>query len=97
MQKNNDKLRVHVVCSGFLYGNGEENDIFYEFFRRAWVSLHPKLAALPVIGKGDNYLPTIHVSDLSSALDLILIDGSEFSSYLIAVDHSVASTQRGIQ
>lgn len=21
--KHNDKLRVHIVCSGFLYGNGE--------------------------------------------------------------------------
>lgn len=23
LPKHNDKLRVHVVCSGFLYGNGE--------------------------------------------------------------------------
>ena len=73
--KHNDKLRVHVVCSGFLYGNGEQNDIFYDFFRRAWVSLHPDLAALPVIGKGSNIIPTIHVTDLSNAIDLILTSG----------------------
>ena len=55
LMKHNYNLRVHVVCSGFLYGNGEQNDIFYEFFRRAWVSLHPKLAALPVVAGGKNY------------------------------------------
>ena len=73
--KHNKKLRVHVVCSGFLYGNGEQNDIFYDFFRRAWVSLHPDLAALPVIGKGSNIIPTIHVTDLSNAIDLIFTSG----------------------
>ena len=52
LAKMNDYLRVHVICSGFLYGNGEQNDIFYEFFRRAWVSLHPDLSALPVINGG---------------------------------------------
>ena len=52
LQKQNSMLRVHIVCSGFLYGNGEQNDIFYEFFRRAWVSLHPDLTALPVIAGG---------------------------------------------
>lgn len=80
-----------------MYGNGEQNDIFYEFFRRAWVSLHPQLAALPVVGKGDNNLPTIHVSDLSNAIDRTLLHGQEFNSYLIAVDQSTCSTQRNIQ
>lgn len=63
--KSNKNLRVHVVCSGMPYGNGESNEVFYEFFRRAWLSLHPDLAALPVIGEGSNYLPTIHVTDLA--------------------------------
>ena len=58
-----------------MYGNGEQNDVFYEFFRRAWVSLHPKLAALPVIEEGSNILPTIHVSDLVSAIDLTITNG----------------------
>ena len=90
--KHNDKLRVHVVCSGFLYGNGEQNDIFYEFFRRSWVSLHPQLSALPVIAKGQNNLPTIHVADLASALDSVLLQGADFGSYLLAVDQSKGST-----
>ena len=63
--KSNKNLRVHIVCSGMPYGNGESNEVFYEFFRRAWLSLHPDLAALPVIGSGTNSLPTIHVTDLA--------------------------------
>ena len=96
LSQHNARLRVHVVWAGFVYGNGEQNDIFYEFFRRAWVSLHPDLAALPVIEKGDNYLPTVHVSDLTSAIDLILTDGQSFSSTLFAVDQSNSSTQKEI-
>lgn len=96
LHKYNSKIRVHVVCSGFMYGNGEQNDIFYEFFRRAWVSLHPKLAALPVIGSGNNNLPTIHVTDLALCLDRILLHGRDYKNYLIAVDQSPSSTQRGI-
>ena len=74
------------MCSGFLYGNGEQNDIFYEFCRRAWVSLHPDLTALPVITGGQNVLPTIHVSDLTSIIDLLIMNRTEFDKYLLAVD-----------
>lgn len=89
-------IRVHVVWAGFMYGNGEQNDIFYEFFRRAWVSLHPDLAALPVIENGDNNLPTVHVTDLTNSIDLILTDGEGFSNTLFAVDQSKTSTQKEI-
>lgn len=63
--KINSNLKVHVVCSGLPFGNGESNDVFYEFFRRAWLSTHPELAALPIIGEGKNSMPTIHVNDLA--------------------------------
>ena len=96
LQKQNSMLRVHIVCSGFLYGNGEQNDIFYEFFRRAWVSLHPDLTALPVIAGGKNVLPTIHVSDLTSIIDLLIMNGQEFDKYLLAVDQCKNSTQEQI-
>ena len=77
-----------MVWAGFTYGNGEQNDIFYEFFRRAWVSLHPDLAALPVIESGNNVLPTIHVTDLTNQIDLIFTQGKSFKSALFAVDES---------
>ena len=78
---------MNVVCSGLPFGNGEANDIFYEFFRRAWLSSHPELAALPVIGDGQNKLPTIHVKDLTRCVR-VLIDAKEAISkpYLVAVD-----------
>jgi len=58
-------IKVFVVCSGLPYGNGESNDIFYEFFRSAWLSLHPDLASLPIVGSGKNRIPTIHINDLA--------------------------------
>lgn len=70
--KSNKSLRVHIVCSGMPYGNGESNEVFYEFFRRSWLSTHPDLAALPVIGSGKNYLPTIHVTDLARCIRLLV-------------------------
>lgn len=61
-------LRVFVLCSGLPYGNGESNDIFYEFYRSAWLSLHPDLASLPIVGSGKNRIPTIHINDLTQCI-----------------------------
>jgi nucleoside-diphosphate-sugar epimerase len=103
LPKQNPRVKVHVLCAGFFYGHGEQNDIFYEFFRRAWVSLHPDLASLPIIGKGENKLPTVHVQDAARAIDLVLLASirqleNRFEPYLIAVDDSVesGSTQASI-
>ena len=95
--KINLNLRVQVVCSGLPFGNGEANDIFYEFFRRAWLSSHPELAALPVIGSGSNALPTIHVSDLAMCVRS-LVDAKEPNNkqYLVAVDQCKQSKQKEI-
>ena len=86
--KFHKKLRVHVVCSGLIYGNGEANDGFYEFFRRAWISLHPDLAALPVISDGNNWLPTVHVQDLARFVIALTDDSAKKiqKQYFIAVD-----------
>ena len=100
--KQNKNLRVHVVCSGMPYGNGESNEVFYEFFRRAWLSLHPDLAALPVIGGGENNLPTIHVTDLARCIRSLVEEepGKKFvppqKQYFIAVDKCQDSKQRTI-
>jgi nucleoside-diphosphate-sugar epimerase len=93
--KFHKKLRVHVICSGLIYGNGEANDGFYEFFRRAWISLHPDLAALPVIGDGKNSLPTIHVRDLARFVVALTEESAKkiTKQYLIAVDQCKSSTQ----
>lgn len=97
-QKFNKNIRVHVICSGLPYGHGEANDIFYEFFRRAWLSLHPDLASLPVIDSGDNTLPTIHVKDLARFVKYLSSEAAVTvrKQYFIAVDQCKSSTQREI-
>ena len=96
--KFNENIRVHIVCSGLPYGHGEANDVFYEFFRRSWLSLHPDLASLPVIDTGRNNLPTIHVKDLARFVKYL--SSSQAAQvrkpYFIAVDLCKSSTQREI-
>ena len=76
------------MCSGLPYGHGEANDVFYEFFRRSWLSLHPDLASLPVIDNGDNFLPTIHVKDLARFVTYLSSQEAVTvrKQYFIAVD-----------
>lgn len=98
-EKVNKNLRVHVVCSGLPFGNGESNEVFYDFFRRAWLSLHPELASLPCIGKGDNCLPTVHVEDLARFVTFLGVDPAADKvnkKYLLAVDKSEQGSQREI-
>lgn len=73
-QKQCKNLRVHVVCAGLPYGNGEANNVFYEFFRRAWLSLHPELASLPIVGHGKNRIPTIHALDLARCIKHVIVN-----------------------
>jgi adenylate kinase len=71
-QRHSRFLRVYVVCAGLPYGNGE--DLFYEFFRSAWLSLHPDLASLPIVGKGNNRIPTIHITDLARCIRHLIVN-----------------------
>jgi len=57
--KTQPMLKVHILCTGIRYGYGEMT--FYDHFKKAWLQ-NP--AALPVIGKGENLVPTIHVCDI---------------------------------
>eukprot|EP00347_Sterkiella_histriomuscorum_P003365 403364574 len=95
-QKSKRNLRVHVVCSGLTYGKGETNEIFYEFYRRAWLGLHKKLATLPIIDQGLNILPTIHVLDLGRIVRMI-INNKYKQQYFIAKDLSKHTLQSIIQ
>ncbi len=95
--KINLKLKVHVLCAGLPYGNGEANDVFYEFFRRAWLSAHPELAALPVIGAGANSMPTIHVTDLARCVRALADPAAPLAKqYLVAVDRCAQRRQSEI-
>jgi hypothetical protein len=49
--------------------------------------LHPDLAALPIIGHGNNRIPTIHIVDLAKSIKH-LINNNVKQQYLFAVDNA---------
>ena len=55
-----DNVKTFVISAGVLYGKGEA--IFNSHFKRAWLQDPPRL---PVVGEGNNFVPTIHVTDLA--------------------------------
>jgi len=73
------KIKVHVVCAGILYGNGER--IFFEHFRKAWIG-----ESVPLLSDGFNSLPTIHVIDLARLIKKIVFEPTN-KPYILAVDH----------
>jgi len=83
LQKTHKNLSVYILCCGLPYGNGE--DLFYDFFRRSWLSLHPLLARLPVLEMGENIVPTIHVQDIAQSVKF-LVRAKPKQQYVIAVD-----------
>lgn len=82
------KLKVHVLCSGIRYGNGEET--FYELFKQAWLQSPYNL---PHTGKGDNLIPTIHVIDLARLVKRI-VDTKPNHPYIFAIDRTKKPTQK---
>lgn len=86
-----EKLRVHVMCAGIRYGNGER--IFYDHFQQAWIQ-NPK--ALPIIGSGDNLIPTIHIIDLAGLVKRVVIENPKVHPYIFAIDKTNRPSQKRI-
>lgn len=84
-------LRVHVLCAGVRYGNGERT--FYDHFQKAWIQ-NPEV--LPIVGKGDNLMPTIHVIDLAAIVRRIVIEKPKVHPYIFAIDRTTRPTQKRI-
>ena len=85
--KTKENLKVYVLCAGILYGHGENS--LYSHFKQAWMG---KSMSLPVIGSGENIIPTIHVKDLSNIIKRIsFVRPPHYYSF--AVDKSVNQTQ----
>ena len=88
--KTQPLLKVNICCAGIRYGNGE--GIFYDHFKNAWLQ---KPAKLPVIGKGDNLIPTIHNIDLARIVRRIIAENIS-KEYIFAVDKTKKPTQKRI-
>ena len=83
-ESNNSMLKTYIICPGFIYGHGE--DIFYEYFKMAWLMDPIKL---PIIGDGKNSIPTIHIADLVSLIKRIIEKNPKpMDKYIFAVDRT---------
>ena len=80
LHKFQPKIQSYIVCCGIIYGHGER--ILYEHFRKAWTGL-----LIPLIGEGNNYIPTIHVEDLAKVVKKIIYELPK-QPYILAVDKS---------
>lgn len=85
------KLLTYVVCPGVLYGNGESDSAFHEYFARAWHA--SESTALPIFGSGENIVPTIHVKDLCAYVAEVTKHPPE-QRYLLATDDSRCSQKQ---
>ena len=88
--KTQPMLKVNICCAGIRYGNGE--GVLYDHFKNAWLQ---KPAKLPVIGKGDNLIPTIHNIDLARIVRRIIMENIA-KEYIFAVDKTKRPTQKRI-
>ncbi|XP_031136330.1 adenylate kinase 7 isoform X1 [Sander lucioperca] len=83
MGKTNRTLfSTYVVASGLQYGMGEQ--VFHFFFKTSWLGQEHEI---PVFGDGNNFVPTIHVTDLASVIQNV-IEHQPKKYYLLAVDYS---------
>lgn len=82
------KLLTYIVCPGVIYGDGERDHGFHDYFARAWSATES--TALPIFGSGRNIIPTIHVRDLASYVANVLMHLPE-QRYLFATDDSQCS------
>ncbi|KAK9300199.1 hypothetical protein QLX08_007043 [Tetragonisca angustula] len=60
--KLRDKLKTLVICCGVTYG--DEQGPLHHLFKMAWQNA----PFLPIVGKGNNKIPLLHVRDLSSVV-----------------------------
>ncbi|CAH8876057.1 unnamed protein product [Trichobilharzia szidati] len=78
---NKLKLLTYVVACGVTYG--ETQNVFHHFFKAAWNN-EP---FLQFPGDGNNIVPTIHLRDLTSILQLIM-EMRPAKHYILAKDDS---------
>ena len=86
----NSYLKVYVICPGFIYGCGE--DIFFDYFKESWKG---NIEYMPIIGEGDNHIPTIHILDLIHTIKRV-INTKPDVNYIFACDKTKNPTLKNI-
>ena len=82
LSTTNPNLRVYIICPGFIYGCGE--NFFFNYFRMSYLG-NPN--PIPIIGKGLNSIPTIHIIDLIKIIRKV-IEKKPNDKYIFAVDRT---------
>ena len=90
LSKINPKLKAYVICPGFIYGCGE--DIFFDYFRESW---RGTLEYMPILGEGENHIPTIHILDLIHTIKRVISLKPEID-YIFACDKTKNPTLKNI-
>ena len=90
LTNTNPMLKVYIICPGFIYGCGE--DFFFNYFRMAYLN---KPSPIPLIGLGNNSIPTIHILDLVNLIKKI-IEERPIARYILAVDKTKNPSMKNI-
>ncbi|XP_071878435.1 adenylate kinase 7 [Bombus fervidus] len=82
--KLKDKLKTLVICCGVTYG--EEQGPLHHLFKMAWQNA----PFLPIIGKGNNNIPLLHIRDLSNVV-LDVLQNWPPLRYIVAAEQEPTS------
>ena len=81
-----ENVKTYVIAAGVLYGKGEA--ILNNHFKKAWLQ---DPLRLPVVGKGDNLVPTVHVTDLARMVKKIYESKPE-RQFIFGIDNTKRPT-----
>lgn len=79
-------VKTYVISAGVLYGQGEE--VFNSHIKKAWLQDPQKL---PIVGEGNNLVPTIHVTDLARMVKKAFESAPE-RQYIFGIDNTKKPT-----
>lgn len=88
LQFKKEGIKTFVISTGVLYGQGEE--VFDSHFKQAWLQ-NPE--RLPIVGEGNNLVPTIHVTDLARMVKKVHEAPPE-RQYIFGIDNTKKPTQK---
>ena len=83
-----ENIKTYVIAAGVLYGKGEA--ILNSHFKKAWLQ---DPLRLPVVGQGNNLVPTVHVTDLARMVKKMYESKPE-RQYVFGIDTTKKPTQK---
>lgn len=86
LQFKRENIKTYVIAAGVLYGKGEA--ILNSHFKKAWLQ---EPARQPVVGNGNNLVPTVHVTDLARMVKKIYEVKPE-RQYVFGIDTTAKPT-----